>query len=353
MEKLYSIDGLDIKDRKILYCLFINSRLSINAIAKLTDLSRDIVSYRIDKLKEDGILLLLTTLTNIWNIEHYRYHIAIKLKSMTQEEEKEIRKKLLKNQYVTWLARAQGRYDWGIGITAPSKQQAYWVLNNVVSLFRNNFNSYTIFESLDEKYLEPNYLLDKETSSKIKHEALKIRDRSSYMKELINNNHIDKNFKLDAKDLRILKKIEIDCRKPVSKISEELGIPASTIHNRIRKLVQNKVIKSFFPVISEMKIGLTRCWVLLQTAISDHTKEKRIERFIESHPYIVYRTKLIGDWNLYLEITYKNIEHFREIMQEVKEFFGEDLMSYEHLNLLEEIKCEYLPGFLEDEIKKD
>ena len=47
---------IDLKDRKILYELDLNSRQSLTAIGKKVGLKKDVVSYRIKKLEDEGII---------------------------------------------------------------------------------------------------------------------------------------------------------------------------------------------------------------------------------------------------------------------------------------------------------
>ena len=50
---------VDIKDKKILYHLEINSRQSFNSIGKKVGLSKVNVAYRVKKLQEKGIIKIL------------------------------------------------------------------------------------------------------------------------------------------------------------------------------------------------------------------------------------------------------------------------------------------------------
>ena len=50
------MDKLDLKDRKILYNLDLDSRQSFRAIGKKVGLSKDVVAYRVKRLQENGII---------------------------------------------------------------------------------------------------------------------------------------------------------------------------------------------------------------------------------------------------------------------------------------------------------
>ncbi|MFO7872299.1 MAG: Lrp/AsnC family transcriptional regulator [Candidatus Undinarchaeales archaeon] len=62
-------------------------------------------------------------------------------------------------------------------------------------------------------------------------------------------------MKIDKKDKAILNELQKNCKLSSRQLSDKLGIPATTIHNRIKKLEENEVIKSYNAKIDPTKIG--------------------------------------------------------------------------------------------------
>lgn len=58
--------------------------------------------------------------------------------------------------------------------------------------------------------------------------------------------------KLDAKILRILQN---DCRTSMKKIAKQLGVPKSTIHNRIKRLEADRIIEGYHAKLDATKLG--------------------------------------------------------------------------------------------------
>lgn len=72
------------------------------------------------------------------------------------------------------------------------------------------------------------------------------------------NNDIDgKNRRsfLDETDMQILNILQTDCRKPLLEIAEELSMPKSTIHYRIKRLEEEGIIKGYHAQIDTNKLG--------------------------------------------------------------------------------------------------
>ena len=59
---------IDLKDRKILYQLDLDSRQSLTQIGKNVGLNKDIVSYRIKKLQDEGVIKSFWTLIDAYKL---------------------------------------------------------------------------------------------------------------------------------------------------------------------------------------------------------------------------------------------------------------------------------------------
>lgn len=60
--------------------------------------------------------------------------------------------------------------------------------------------------------------------------------------------------KIDKKDLQILAELQTDGKMRMRELARRLGLPATTVYNRIRKLEQEKVIKHYTIAIDYEKV---------------------------------------------------------------------------------------------------
>lgn len=60
---------------------------------------------------------------------------------------------------------------------------------------------------------------------------------------------------LDKLDLKILDILQKDCRIPLEKVAEQLEVPKSTLHYRIKRLTTEKIIKGFYAKLDATKLG--------------------------------------------------------------------------------------------------
>jgi Lrp/AsnC family transcriptional regulator, leucine-responsive regulatory protein len=62
-------------------------------------------------------------------------------------------------------------------------------------------------------------------------------------------------FKMDSKDRRIIQILQEDGDLSTRQIAKKAQLPITTVHNRVKKLKQQKVIKRFTIDVDEKKIG--------------------------------------------------------------------------------------------------
>jgi DNA-binding Lrp family transcriptional regulator len=60
---------------------------------------------------------------------------------------------------------------------------------------------------------------------------------------------------LNRLDIRILEILQKDCRTPLQKVANELGVPKSTVHYRIRKLEEEGIIQGYGAKVDATRLG--------------------------------------------------------------------------------------------------
>ncbi len=73
------------------------------------------------------------------------------------------------------------------------------------------------------------------------------------------------NMLVDGKDRLILQQLQNDMTKSYKAIAGELGIPVTTVYNRVKKLEENGVILGYKPILDPVKLGLPTTSFLLIT----------------------------------------------------------------------------------------
>ena len=105
------MEKLDIKDRKILYHLDLDSRQSFSQIGKKVGLHKDAVANRVKKLQKNGVIRRFLPVINssVLGYSWYRFYFTFQYTS--PEIENEIIDYFVNEKYAHAVGRLEGQYD--------------------------------------------------------------------------------------------------------------------------------------------------------------------------------------------------------------------------------------------------
>ena len=81
---------IDLKDRKILYELDLDARQSLTKVGKKVGLKKDVVSYRIKRMQDEGIIKNFWTAINTFKLGYNVFRIYINFQYMSTNIKYEI-----------------------------------------------------------------------------------------------------------------------------------------------------------------------------------------------------------------------------------------------------------------------
>src|SRR5689334_6199716 len=103
-------EHLDHYDRRILFELDCNSRRSLSELSRKVRLGRDLVTYRIERMKDSGVLKKCTAMINPYKLGMTAYKTYIKLEA-NKERRAQFLAYLDKHPRTSWLAECYGKWD--------------------------------------------------------------------------------------------------------------------------------------------------------------------------------------------------------------------------------------------------
>ena len=130
---------------------------------------------------------------------------------------------------------------------------------------------------------------------------------------------------MDKVDKQILNELQKNSSIPLSELSKKVGLSSTPCWNRIKKLEEDKIIKSRTIVLDNKKVNLP-ITVFLSISIQNHTEEwlENFKKVIHKHNEILEVHRLTGSNSDYqITILSPSIEKYDEFQQ----------------NLIKEIKC--------------
>ena len=116
---------------------------------------------------------------------------------------------------------------------------------------------------------------------------------------------------MDKIDKEILKIIQNNALLPLSEVSKKVGVSSTPCWNRIKKMEEEKVIKSRVTVIDNNKVNLPLI-AFLSIHVPNHTDEWRIkfEELINKNNQIIETHRISGGHDYILKILSPSIEAY-------------------------------------------
>ena len=130
---------------------------------------------------------------------------------------------------------------------------------------------------------------------------------------------------MDAIDKKILEALQKNSSTPLSELSKKIGLSSTPCWNRIKKLEEDKVIKSRTVVLDNRKVNLP-ITVFLSISIQNHTEVwlKNFQTVVQKYDEILEVHRLTGRNSDYqITILSPSIEEYDKFQQ----------------NLIKEIEC--------------
>lgn len=118
--------------------------------------------------------------------------------------------------------------------------------------------------------------------------------------------------KLDNVDRRLLALLQDDDRQSLAELAKAIGIPASTINDRIKRLQRHGIVTGFHARVSPEALGLNLLAFML-VAWSNPRVEPMFLKKIEASPAVLECHHITGAWNYLLKVrvgTTRDLEKF-------------------------------------------
>ncbi len=116
-------------------------------------------------------------------------------------------------------------------------------------------------------------------------------------------------------DKVLLNELMRDSRRSIRELARKLGIPASTLHDRVKKLVKRGIIRGFTVVLDEAKLGYTVKALILVNVDGKHILE--VEREIARHPNVQIVLDITGEFDVAILVVFKSISELDNFVKEL------------------------------------
>lgn len=298
-------EKLDLKDRKLLYELDLDSRQPISRMAKRIGLSKTAVLYRIGNLRKSGVIKGFEAVVDTGKLGLIGFRLYLRLQGATPAKKKGIIGFLNRSNRVSWLVSIEGDYDIGalVLVHGISEMNAFW------KTFLARYNNYIAERNLaimtKVSYFSRAYLLGLPYNT---YEAVSVSE--------------PRKAEIDGTDERILELLVADARMPLSDIAHELGISARTATGRIRELERGRIITGYRTVFDVGKLGYQYFKVMFRLHNASDDKIGRFAGYMKQDPNIIFNDEVLGGDDFEIELQVRDLDELRRILDEIDAKFS-------------------------------
>ncbi len=314
---------IDLKDKKILSEIEENCRIPLTKLAKKVGLSRDGIKYRIKNYEKNGIIQGYRTQVDLTRLGYKANHLFIKLSNPAIAIEKEIIRKLKDLNFVRTIIKFNDNYDLEVAFVSQDIFDLDEKITKIITICKNHIQDYEIL-TLSKTFVSRTF-------------------PESFLKKKMIIENKNMNYKIDKKDIEILKLIGNDAQIPLYEIADKIKLSPDAVSYRIKNLVKSGVIQRFVPDIDLCKLNYLWYVVLLNIPALDKRKEEKLNGFFLNDKNTVWATKAIGKFNVLAYFFVTDIKDLHETLIKLRSLFPSEINNYESLVVYKKYKYTYFP----------
>jgi len=318
---------LDLKDRKIIYELDLNCRQSNTQIGKKVGLKKDVVSYRIKKLQDEGVIKNFYAAIDTYKLGYDVFRVYINFRYVTSKLKEEIIKYFVddKNSWVVGSVKTE--IDLGVVIWVKNLFEFYQFWEKALDKYEDYFEKYSISIYIYAACYKKSFLL------------LDNQDRSDGEMYVVSCGV--KPVEIDETDYNLLNELAVNGRAPLIELAEKIGCSSQSINYRIKNLVKSGVINAFRVDIDLSKLGLHRYKVDIY--LKDHKLKKPVINYLKDKSYVEYMNLAMGWADLEPEFVVKDMDELLEILEELNSKFSGAIKKQSFFTIEKIYKLRCLP----------
>jgi Lrp/AsnC family transcriptional regulator, leucine-responsive regulatory protein len=125
----------------------------------------------------------------------------------------------------------------------------------------------------------------------------------------------------DERDLDILAALQEDARATYADVAKRVGLSASSVHDRVRKLEASGVIRGYRAVVDADAVGLPVTALVEVTPLDPRQPDDLPER-VEEFPEVQACFSVAGEANYILKVRTRTPTHLEELIRRLREKAG-------------------------------
>ncbi len=288
---------LDKKDKKMLYYLSKNARLSDTKLSSLIKLSKNAVKYRKERLIEQGIIKYFSVVVNPGSLKLHTFCLLLRFND-DFEEHKNIQNYFKDHLFSNWVVTLSGQWDIFAEFVIKDIDHFHKIIQGIIDHFGQKLNTYQTFFSEDILRVDH---LPAEIYQDLELEHIEQKKRTI------------KKHNIDNTDKKILAHITKHSNQNYVEMARELNLTFEIVRYRIKLLEEQGTIIKYFPEINLRKLGFTEFLFTINLKNVSQENMASLRKHVQHNTNVKYAFFDIASFTLVFMTAFQNskgVDHF-------------------------------------------
>ncbi len=319
-------EGLDSKDRQILYALDMGARQSYSAISRKVGLSKQSVEYRIRNLIDRGIIRGFYAAVDVSKLGYMYSRVFVQFYGISPQKELEMVNYLTSLPEVGWVVSIDGSWDLSFAVWAKSIEELSDVVDRVSYKYGGLIKRKVVSIAVKVHHFQLKFLYPEAEKSKVF-----IMESGARAEQL------------DELDYKILSLVAIDARISLISLAKKLKLSYKVVGYRLKRLEKKGIILCYRADINFNAFKHTHYKVFLTLHNNSPEREGSLMEFLRSHPNVIYVTKALSLSDLEFECIMPTSLDFYSLIRELRSKFFDIVQEHSTVLFSETHQINYLP----------
>ncbi|MBN1385997.1 Lrp/AsnC family transcriptional regulator [Candidatus Woesearchaeota archaeon] len=322
--------GLRDIERKVIAGLERDARAHFSKIGKKMRKSQQQVSYTVNSLEKQGIIKGYYTIIDYSKLDVLHFRAYFKVSYISEKKMEELARSMASEPMTCFVATCGGEYDLIATFLAKNPSQFNKALHKIMEKHPRHLQNFTVLTTVVARGSGRKYLF---SNTNTLTEDIYGGDREAE--------------KIDELDMRLLERLSANARESALKLAAKLGTTSKTVIERIKRMQDRLVIRSFRPLLDLQSAGYKRSLLTIRYHNITAEKENELINFLNAHPNVLRLFKTIGEWDVEVELEGEDAQKLRKIEMEIRERFAALIQTIRIIPLYDVHKINYFPKILE------
>ncbi|MGV8151592.1 MAG: Lrp/AsnC family transcriptional regulator [Candidatus Nanoarchaeia archaeon] len=306
------IEKLDLIDKKILYYLELDSRQTISKLAKELKISRSVALYRINRLKEKGIIKSYIAEINSPKIGYILFRIYLNFSNASKSQQEEFISDFTKRKNLFGITRVLGKWDISLSLIVENLYELENFKKELLLNYNSMIGNYEISILSELEYFPKDFLI---SEKRINLKGTKIG--------------LDSNpLSLEEIDKKILLELGNNSNLSLLYLANKMKISLNTLKKRIKKLEREKIILAYRIFIDTEKLGYDYYKVHFNFKNYNKKDLDSFKLWLASKPFVLYFDHWINGADLEVEAVFRSDPEYVLFLNEIYNQFGRIIKNH-------------------------